>query len=43
VQITASLLLLGGLGAAIWICVAHPNDLPRGLVDWAMELRTSLL
>jgi len=43
VQMAASLLLLGGLGAAIWICVAHPNDLPRALVDWAMELRTSLL
>ena len=41
-QIAASLVLLGGLGAAIWVCVEYPNELPRGLVEWAMDLRASL-
>ncbi|MBL8842517.1 MAG: hypothetical protein JNL90_13440 [Planctomycetes bacterium] len=42
VQVAASLLLLGGLASVIWVCMAHPNDLPRGLVEWAMDLRASL-
>jgi hypothetical protein len=42
VQIAASLTLLAGFGAAIWVCVAHPEDLPRGLVEWAQGLREAL-
>ncbi len=42
VQVAASFLLLGGLASVIWVCVAHPNDLPRGLVEWALDLRASL-
>jgi len=41
-QIAASITLLAGLGAAIWVCVAYPGDLPRGLVEWAMDLREAL-
>jgi uncharacterized protein involved in exopolysaccharide biosynthesis len=41
-QIAASLTLLAGIGAAIWACVAYPQDLPRGLVEWAQDLRELL-
>jgi hypothetical protein len=41
-QIAASVVLLTGIGAAIWVCVTHPTDLPRGLVEWALDLRAAL-
>lgn len=42
VQVAASAVLLLGIGAAIWVCLEHPNELPRGLVEWALDLRASL-
>ncbi len=42
VQIAASAVLLVGIGAAIWVCVEHPGELPRSLVEWALDLRASL-
>jgi hypothetical protein len=41
-QIAASLVLLGGISASIWVCVARPGELPRWLVDWAQGLREAL-
>ena len=41
-QIAASFVLLFGIGAAIWVCIRHPQDLPRGLVEWAQDLREAL-
>jgi hypothetical protein len=41
-QVAASFVLLIGISAAIWVCVTRPEELPRGLVEWAMDLRDAL-
>jgi hypothetical protein len=42
IQIAASAVLLVGLGAVLWVCVEHPGELPRSVVEWALDLRASL-
>ena len=41
-QLAASLTLLLGLGASIYVCVAHSELLPTGLVEWAADVRGGL-
>jgi hypothetical protein len=41
-QIAASLVLLLGITAAIFVCVKRTDSLPRGLVNWAQDLREAL-
>lgn len=41
-QVAASFVLLIGISAAIWVCVTRPEELPRWLVEKAMDLRDAL-
>jgi len=42
-QLAASLMLLAGMAATVWVCSRHPELLPAWLVDRASEFREGLV